>query len=597
MSDLYEFETLKSLDKYQTANHIKSELYQNEDSAYITKNSQGEQLLSNYRRGIFGRKEDSDKMQAVKRELRNLNGLYTSPMMIEKDGFEAQLDLGTVIYKDLLTACDEYLSIRKKAADKKKTSEAYQRYHLVELTRKNAANEYRLFKTRAWTVFNDAKKIKGIEDRPLWISVLREIRTLKLNLDQDGVNVETTGGNTSSVLKVTVNEEVGFIKEDEKVTEPKKALERYINKQEGEHKKFLDYFKEIFCDDYDKDKFYNTMRSGMASKYNEAASKMKVTAQLIKSELGRVAFVQVLRAMYEDKLKKDNMLDSLTSEKNINILLDLAETFLKARLAYRMTKNNIGIDSPYLTKRNVAVYKISELLGISDIIPMSKNIEYTYKNDVHTGIILEKAEGITLYEARKLHQVQFSAKALLQLNSLEILDHIVGQIDHHSKNIIVDYDEETNTVKSIKGIDNDMCLGTNQLENLLDGDLLGTSKMLKGLMGKNRGIYISCVNKNLYDSLQILPRKMIEMAVKDILSESEINALWDRIKYVKNCLKNAKDYKLKDVGLRADSPRLNGKILVTEDDLANEDSCMRIKESIYNQQYGYRNMLSSDSRL
>ena len=110
--------------------------------------------------------------------------------------------------------------------------------------------------------------------------------------------------------------------------------------------------------------------------------------------------------------------------------------------------------------RNVAVSNIDQTLGLN-VAPASAivNVEGQW------GLALEYVRGDSNghgvfhdHPELSVSQVLGNGAALKDLSNLEVLDVLVGQLDRHGGNYLVEIDPVTQAYKGLKGIDHDHCL-------------------------------------------------------------------------------------------------------------------------------------------
>ncbi len=150
---------------------------------------------------------------------------------------------------------------------------------------------------------------------------------------------------------------------------------------------------------------------------------------------------------------------------------------------------------------------------------------------------MAEAKGKELWEIAKQEKEKQNDERLvcndkfyLQMNSLQIMDLIAGQVDRHMRNIMVDYDKEKNEIKSIQGIDNDMSFGTVEYWDVQQ------KKSIKSIE-KDEKLVLSFIDKSLYTRILSLSDEMLEYTFYDVLTMYEMAALKDRVHGVQRLLK------------------------------------------------------------
>ena len=183
-----------------------------------------------------------------------------------------------------------------------------------------------------------------------------------------------------------------------------------------------------------------------------------------------------------------------------------------------------------ITNRNIATYRLAELLGIPELIPSATKVKYNHHNRKHHGILMTEAKGITGYNAWKSKDIKFRNNVYMQLNSLQILDALTGQTDRHLNNIIMQTNDKTKMVEKVFGIDNDMCFG-----NLKFGDFTLSGKSIGAIQPliiktRNRLEFVpKLIDRKLYDSVLALDDDLVKYEFADLLTTNELNCFLDRL--------------------------------------------------------------------
>jgi hypothetical protein len=114
-------------------------------------------------------------------------------------------------------------------------------------------------------------------------------------------------------------------------------------------------------------------------------------------------------------------------------------------------------DDPRFGNRNIASRVMSDVLG-SKLIPKSR---FTIHKG-QLGLLMDMAPGVKVRDL-KGSDLPTSDEAMAslqqQLNELEWIDMLTGQVDRHDENYMIDI---TDGSVKITGIDNDLCFGENQ---------------------------------------------------------------------------------------------------------------------------------------
>lgn len=110
--------------------------------------------------------------------------------------------------------------------------------------------------------------------------------------------------------------------------------------------------------------------------------------------------------------------------------------------------------------RNIATKKMSEILGLSNLIVNSEIVIIKNGNDEKVGVLMDEAEGIGFPELKSKKFIQISPYFQKEMNDLQILDTIVMQMDRYKLNYNIKI-SEYNTAIGVAGYDNDCSFNLN----------------------------------------------------------------------------------------------------------------------------------------
>jgi len=197
----------------------------------------------------------------------------------------------------------------------------------------------------------------------------------------------------------------------------------------------------------------------------------------------------------------------------------------------------VGIDSTNarMAKRDVAMHRLDQLLGGNVIARAELAVLHT-SDGKKEGSLMEDAnkKGKSGFDIAKtgshdtgqekgsLDSVNLQDPELMrQLSRLQLIDLLAFQVDRNTKNYYIQT-SPTGKVLGIVGIDNDFSLGTNI-------DIEGDNQELPGIS--------RYVDKELAEAILDINVDMLKALMSDLLSESEINALIERLKKLQAFLK------------------------------------------------------------
>jgi len=248
----------------------------------------------------------------------------------------------------------------------------------------------------------------------------------------------------------------------------------------------------------------------------------------------------------EGRLGYDQLTRLIKDDKTVNSMIKVGIRGLGDNAAYEVSslKKDAGNE---LTSRNVATSRIAELLGLGHLVAHSTNMIVHDGDRTVTGSFMEFAEGTDLssrdyMDQKRLSEVEDirSPEFNRDACSIEVLDFICGQGDRHAKNIfykLSDLDENgKRRIIGLQGIDNDLAF--NDWGDLASSKTADLFKM-------------TFISQDVAEKVKGLDRAAIEYAVGDLLPESQIDALMERI------TKMQKQVQTKMVELRPDEWKLD----------------------------------------
>ncbi len=576
--------TKKNLDEYENqlqGRRIEVDQQAGEEwQAYGKLQENTHRLRDNYRSAYFSQlpKRDSGLMQSVKIYLNEITDFYTKETMADtEEAFEQQLLDLKESYKNLKKHCEIYLEQRKGGLKRIYKGEGYQRYQLVKKALARASVEMTILENRARRVFEDTKELQG-EDRPLWVNVLAEARTRRMDLrKKENCRIEYTGGNMSSVIRVTTQAgEVAYIKENVKNVPAGQHVEDYIRRFEQS-----ELFRKMESDGIASETAQDYIRQfNDCLEHSPTLQAMFLDNEDFDAEDFQAKENQ--RAFLDTLLKSDSNLTAefrsfvlYHSELAEELVGSFGEFFYKHYNARGFALDIVEMDEgSSITNRNVASCRLAELLGISELVPSSQKVHYIDEDGTERdGILMAEAKGKNVaavneemrrkqYGERE-EQIQVDDAVYLQLNSLQIFDVIAGQVDRHKGNILLE--QEGRHIVKARGIDNDMSFGKLTYEDILRH---GKVKELpiKSLENEH-GPRLSVIDQKVMDSVLALTDEMTEYVFADLLTDAEMKGLLDRLHGVQKLFEkikknkgNVKILNLEDAGnaMAAPSAKWNG---------------------------------------
>lgn len=198
-------------------------------------------------------------------------------------------------------------------------------------------------------------------------------------------------------------------------------------------------------------------------------------AQLYGGNLSE-AQIRRLDTIFEENLQEQTIFQVLADEAetfgalgdgNVNISKeDIEELGGKNEIVNGMFKDlvfaNAGISLENdISKRNVATSIVAKMLGVPDLVAKSRMAKLTLPGEEEQhGIVMEEAKGQQGNLVMKFVRAD-DEEFFRQLQNLQFLDTICGQIDRHERNYFIDI---TGQSAKLMGIDNDLSFGTLNFE-------------------------------------------------------------------------------------------------------------------------------------
>ena len=205
-----------------------------------------------------------------------------------------------------------------------------------------------------------------------------------------------------------------------------------------------------------------------------------------------------------------------------------------------------------MTRRNVATSRMAALLGVGHLVAKSETAEIVDNatGKTYRGNLMEQAQGDrsgkeSLVNVRKgkslisdfqngCPDVEMTASGGFQrdLCSLQVFDNICGQIDRHSGNYLVSQKGEKGEITGLQGIDNDGAFGLNEdchfvhdVSNARSAYDINTGKMA-----------LPYLDKNFAERIKALEPDVVRYALRDLLTEKEIDTTIIRLDKVKKAI-------------------------------------------------------------
>ena len=179
---------------------------------------------------------------------------------------------------------------------------------------------------------------------------------------------------------------------------------------------------------------------------------------------------------------------------------------------------------------SLATVRIAKILGLSDLVVKTEYVEIKLPSGENKiGIVMECAKGIPFKKLKLLENKTVSPTLQLNLSNLMILDAICAQRDRSVGNYFTVLSEDCNII-SVSAYDNDLAF-----DNYTD--LKSRNCILPPILRYDGTLSLPHMDKALAQKILSLNYKDIYLCLKDLLSESQIDATINRLRQIQNAIK------------------------------------------------------------
>lgn len=219
-----------------------------------------------------------------------------------------------------------------------------------------------------------------------------------------------------------------------------------------------------------------------------------------------------------------------------------------------------GSEKVNMTRRNVATSRMAALLGVGNLVAKSETAEIYDEATGSTirGNLMEQARGqrsgnditakakedkktITFSSTKERPDVLLNSTGNFQrdLCSLQVFDNICGQIDRHGGNFLVTQNEQ-GELSDLQGIDNDGAFGLNDNGAFINGQ--GNTRNAYNI--QTGEMELPFLDRAFAERIKAVDKEMIKYALKDLLTEKEIDAVITRLEDVKKAISTMDESRL-----------------------------------------------------
>ncbi len=430
------------------------------------------------------------------------------------------------LYQSIVDATNEYTSKMSEPV----TLESSRELNEIGEKLKKAANDY-LTKRKDPGTYEGKARYNYVEQVSKLIRHSDELR------DPDAIRKFQAQGKTlADLVDVERNQKVVDITEKEKTIHGAGASKRIRFEYEGKDGFFTpddkkEIGKYVGVSDLQNDKIQK-LNKEFSTKNKQMWDKM-VAANITYENIGaydsRNPGINENKTLSECIKNLKNLVPAGTmeqfTEKELNEIIKYQREMSKINLISDVEFYAEISDFNKMSKRNTATSRVADMLGMEDKVAKSTNIKVVDKGVEMEGSFMETAKGIDSRSKdgrNKLlskGEIDLTAGSLQRdLNRMQVLDMVCGQVDRHGGNFFYQVSERPVNGKyqitGIQGIDNDMSFGNMNL-GVWKKQLPSISQL-------------TLIDDEMLTSLNEFTPDKIKFTLGEMLNEDEINAVISR---------------------------------------------------------------------
>lgn len=474
--------------------------------------AQSATLLHDQRTLLLFARKDSPEMAAVKQALDHVNQLLQVKIPSDGAALAQQCAVMERAYAALANHCSIYVQRRHPLTPHGKT-----RLRMVKQLLGQVKREQPLLASCAQEVFMRGPSSQQAD----WGTVLWQMRTAQLNTE--GHETTAMGSGTSFVLRIQRGNERIYFKPEEKRIEqsPNVTLE-------------VDIIEKTLMEHSRDTAMYNMFAKLQEMRESEGIAELiRLGDNLI--TLGFANSVEQLTQEQMQVLLDKNLLHAEFASLEKAIPLCRLAVIVQRRKTLEDYCDYAKIDQgATISNRNVATTRMAKLLGIEDMVAQSRTVVLTHEGKDMVGNVMREAKGRPFAdlerEAREQNlELEYSPNALRQLMVLQLFDAICGQVDRNRSNYLFEHEDKAGrrVLTRLTAIDNDLAFGRLNFQNARSMRP-GRMPLLSDPQNQDR-LLVPGVDEAFYRQLAALNPQTLHYALADILSDSEINALCERL--------------------------------------------------------------------
>ncbi len=449
--------------------------------------------------GWFNKARDSKRWRK--------NSDYYQAVIDAANEYEKQMEKGVTlesskelekIGEKLKKAANDYLTKRKNP----KTDEGKARYNYVEQVSKLIRHTDEL---------RDPDAIRGFQAEGKKLRDLVDVERNQKVVDITNQEKKIYGAGASKRVRFNYEGNDGFFTPNEEVT-----LKNVVEAEEAKMKK-------------ENPKLWEKMGS---LRYG-CGSGIENTMSAEDSDLKIIKYYKQM-GMDITSFTEAELSQMVRYHKEIVKIMTFIDTARMAEITGETVKTSAGNEVKAneingLSKRNTATSRVAGMLGMEDKVAKSRNIKIVDNGIETEGSFMETAKGIDSRSVEGRNkilskgEVDLTAGSLQRdINRMQVLDMVCGQIDRHGGNFFYQISENPvhgkYQITGLQGIDNDMAFGKLKLN--------APSKLLPHIDT------LTLIDEEVLVSLKEFTPDKIKFTLGEMLNEDEINAVISRRKEI-----------------------------------------------------------------
>ncbi len=515
-------------------------------------------LLRNQKTFLGIGRADSGRMGMLKNDLSRLSLALAGG--VPKDERERSAAVESILsqYRTAINSAENYVDYITEQ-DKAKHGAGKERLSLVKQILGQLKKE-----NKSFGAISTSNSTQGTSN---WNEVLANIRAI--NMAKDSQQMEVVGAGSSRIFKVTGKDgKVKYVKMEEKLahleeglTNLGETLSMYRSSSQLSAR-FLKTIEQVCreekldgMEETDKNEFGFYVGMQNLFKNLKDISSFSISLSDADKAKPKAEQAQILKARKKADAEKRTAGWPPALKKRLYSLQEGDLTFFEMYydICDFISKKNCEANQGGMKKqaaieggqtiadRNVSTSILADRLGASNLIAKSETVlvEDDFGNAARASAMDQAAGDMTLGDLDDLAKknkktLVYTPKSLEQLFQIGVLDMIAGQVDRHTNNMMCTHSETENAyhVESLQGFDNDLSFGEMSGEHLRD---FMTGNM-ETFFFRNNVQRITYLPKAFFDRIMAYDNEMVEYDNVDLRTRKEIEALQDRLQYVKNTL-------------------------------------------------------------